>query len=109
MILLLAFLPLAEPVEHVDRIEINRVYNDEGDLWLSQVIFWRWEPVIADWACEGWRRTDQGNLRKVPGGWRWEQGSLLVEAPEACHTHTQYDREAANRDYWPLERRRLVR
>ena len=53
--MLMAMLLAGDPVAKCDRIELNRVYNDDGNLWLEQVIFWRWEPTEADFVCHGWR------------------------------------------------------
>ena len=109
LVLLLALvLPVGKRPSQVDAIEVNRVYNDDGNLWLEQVIFWRWEPAVG-WACEGWRRLDHGRLRKTPHGWRWEEPGLCVEAPLMRQSWTQYDREAVNREEWPVSSRRLNR
>lgn len=105
-ILLILILPISHEPVTCDQIELNRVYNDDGQLWLEQVIFWRWEPAVG-WACEGWRRLDHGRLRKTPRGWRWEEPGRCVEARVMRQSWTQYDRELVNRDEWPVERRRL--
>ena len=47
-------------------------------------------------------------MRKIPGGgWRYEAPGISVECREFCETWTQYDREAANRDEWPVEWRAI--
>lgn len=107
-IALLCLLPHTPEPIRCDQIELNRVYNDDGHLWLKQVIFWRWEPAVG-WVAEGWRRLDHGRLRKTPHGWRWEEPGLCVEAPLMRQSWTQYDREAENRDEWPVASRRLNR
>ena len=106
LLLIACILPVGSEPVRCDQIELNRVYNDDGQLWLEQVIFWRWEPAVG-WACEGWRRLDHGRLRKTPHGWRWEEPGLCVEARVMRQSWTQYDRELVNRDEWPVERRRL--
>ena len=109
LLLIACILPVGSEPARCDRIELNRVYNDDGKLWLSQVIFWRWEPCVG-WVAEGWRRLDHGKLRKVPNGWRWEEPwHATVEAPLMRQTWTQYDREAVNREEWPVASRRLNR
>lgn len=108
LLLIACILPVGSEPARCDQLELNRVYNDDGQLWLEQVIFWRWEPAVG-WACEGWRRLDHGRLRKVPRGWRWEEPGLCVEAPLMRQTWTQFDREAEARDEWPVGRRKLNR
>ncbi len=101
-------LPRSPESVRCDQIELNLVYNDDGRLWLSQVLFWRWEPTVG-WACEGWRRADQGLLRTTPRGWRWEERGLSIEAPQLRRSWTQFDREALNRSEWLVEWRTLRR
>lgn len=109
LLLIACILPVGSEPARCDRIELNRVYNDDGQLWLEQVIFWRWEPAVG-WACEGWRRLDHGRLRKTPHGWRWEEPRhATIEAPVMRQTWTQYDREVENHEVWPIERRKLDR
>lgn len=107
-IVLLCLLPHTPEPVRCDHIELNRVYNDDGRLWLEQVIFWRWEPCVG-WVAEGWRRLDHGRLRKTTNGWRWEEPGLCVEARVMRKTWTQYDHEAENREEWPVASRRLNR
>ena len=108
-LMLLAMLLAGDPVAKCDRIELNRVYNDDGNLWLEQVIFWRWEPTEADFVCHGWRRwkCQEARMRKIPGGWRYEAPGISVECREFCESWTQYDREAVSREIWPIERRAI--
>ena len=55
LVLLLALVfPVGKRPAQIDAIEVNRVYNDDGQLWLEQVIFWRWEQCVG-LVAEGWR------------------------------------------------------
>lgn len=42
-------------VDHVDRIEINHVYDGDGNHVLDQVIFWDWIPGESDFQVVDWR------------------------------------------------------
>lgn len=103
----LGALPTVSEPAHCDQIELNWVYNDDGGLWLKQVIFWRWDARVG-WAAEGWRRWQEpATLRRTSNGWRYEAPGISVEAPSVLRSWTQFDREAANRAEWPVERRQL--
>lgn len=109
LLLIACILPVGSEPARCDQIELNRVYNDDGQLWLEQVIFWRWEPTEADFVCHGWRRwqCQESRMRKIPGGWRYEAPGISVECREFCESWTQYDREAVSREIWPIERRAI--
>jgi len=42
-------------IEHVDRVEINHVYNPHGHLVLDQVIWWNWSLSEDCWRVVDWR------------------------------------------------------
>lgn len=96
----------------MDLIEVNHVYNCEGQHTFSQVIFHDWSAAESAYRVRAWRLLN--NDAQLPtrhrGAWRcrWQDGKTYrdVRAPLMRTTHTQYDVEIADRDYLPKEHRR---
>lgn len=55
VVLLLVALPDRYLVDTCDRIEVNHVYDGDGNLVFDQVIFWDWNQVECRWDVVDWR------------------------------------------------------
>lgn len=42
-------------VEHIDRIEVNHVYDGDGHLVIDQIIFWGWNANSSRFEVVDWR------------------------------------------------------
>lgn len=76
-------------------IELNHVYNDEGQLWLYQAIGQYWRHDIAGHDVGFWCRvtTDKVTVRKNGEWWYLHTQDCVVRTRTLRVTHTQYDRE----------------
>ncbi len=91
--------------DEVDIIELNHVYDGDGQLVLRQLIFWEWRPQAARHHVVAWRLWKVGEprpLRDWPrGGYTllFHDGQILrcVRAEVFRETWTQFDREISDR------------
>lgn len=94
-------------VDHVDEIEINHLYNAEGERTLDQVIFWNWpkhheRPQVVAWRLWDAKKpmptrnkvTCRTELTWIDG----EQPRRVV-AKVWRETWTQYDPEVEDRRF----------
>ena len=71
LMLLAAVRPSLEiPTHHVDVIELNYVYDQNGLLQHDQFIFWRWYPRESGYHVAAWRMAEPG-MRPQKRGGRW--------------------------------------
>lgn len=116
--LLIACLLSASPnqialVDHVDIIEINNLYDNQGRLIIRQVIFWDWSPSDARHQVRAWRllKTAQQLPRmnwrsgRYEARWRDQNDMRFVTAGDTRETWTTYDPEVLERTILPIERR----
>lgn len=102
---LLAGLLNYEPVieEHVDRVEINHCFNEQGNFKFTQVIFYRWDNRVQDWLVVDWRwHKDAAQVRKDRRGgfvvvWVDREQLRRVFTPIVQETWTTYDPEVQAR------------
>lgn len=103
------FLPAPGPVrDSVDTAEQSFVYDGEGRLVLTQVIFWQGSNVVA------WRMVKDGEpcIRRdwKHGGYvcRWQDKETFreVRSKHEMVTHEQFDRELVAREVLPVCNRR---
>jgi hypothetical protein len=116
-LLLLAIVP-AEPilVDHVDLVELNHFYDEQGRLVFDQVIFYNWSPAAERFQVVDWRLVKDGT--QLPAhDWRqgcyvatWQDGEVLrrVTAASYRETWTQYDPELVEREHLPKDARRKL-
>lgn len=103
--------------DHVDVIEINHFYDEQGKLVFDQVLYFDWSPAESRYNVRAWR------LLKSPGHVPqkdWQRGDYVatfydgdvlreIRAQTVRETWTQYDPELAEREFLPKERRRELR
>lgn len=102
-------------VDYVTVIELNHVYSDSGELNFTQLIYYDFNPAESRYDVVDWR------LAKGPWEARydvqrdlwlltWFDGQTLrsVRAATFRETWSQYDRELAQREVLPQERRRKL-
>lgn len=112
IVLLLASLLIPERAKEitVDRIEVNTLVDECGKETITQVVFWNWRRWLCkpQFVCEGWRMYRPEQLKQARGKWIWypDRGPPVV-ARELIRTRTRRDPEKANREVYPVERRRL--
>lgn len=100
--------------DHVDVIELNHVYDTDGQLILRQFIFWDWHDGDAQFRVVAWRLWSEGQPRPLRdlrrGGYvlLWHDGQVLrwIEADMFHETWTQHDREIEDRRRLSQDRRR---
>jgi hypothetical protein len=108
--ILLSILPQPTvAVDEVYRIEKNFFHDDNGNLVLTQVIFWDWDD-----RCRGWCMFDKGTLAHDLSGWtrfRFDEGDVAREiwSLSFSETFSQHDPELADRGLLPKEQRRPFR
>jgi hypothetical protein len=117
LLLALAILPIDEPVrDRVDVIELNHVYDREGDKLYDQLIFWDWSQLEADYQVRAWRIVKSPTCRPRRdfdrGGYQvqlCEPYSLLLRTIVGGafrESWTQADLEHCDRSKFPQECRR---
>ena len=100
--------------DEVDVIELNHVFDGEGQHVLSQFIFWEFETHSAAEHVVAWRLWKPGSslpLRDVRQGgcvllFRDGESLRLVRGKQYRETWTQYDPEIDNRRQLPQHLRR---
>jgi len=113
-ILLLAAVPRDIAREQCDLIEVNHFFDEHGRLVFDQIIFYDWSADDARYNVRSWRlvkSTSQLPQRDwSTGGYEatWQDGDLMrvVRAKQFSETWTQHDREIAERELLPKERRK---
>ena len=107
--------------DHVDLMELNRVYNAQGEVTMFQVIFWNWSPrekryeVVAFHVITEPQNTvlaaKTRRSRVFSYSWYSQQSGVfrVVTAKAFFESHTKYDPEMKDRAVWPLELRRGLR
>ena len=99
--------------DRCDLIELNSFYDDYGRLTFQQIIFYDWSHDEGRYQVRAWRLVKHpAQLPQrdwINGGYvtTWSDGELLrvVRCGEVSETFTQFDRELAERDALPKERR----
>ena len=101
--------------DDVDRVEVNHVYNGDGEKILTQAIFWEFRNgvwIVRDWKMlTSDRQHPRRDVRKGVFRMMWDDGGTMrdVRAKIRIETHTQYDPELKQRAIHPVEfRRRLT-
>lgn len=97
---------------HVDLIEINTYLNNNGEVILKQLIFWKLTTdgcVVIDWrSCE---KIKQLPYKHGPG-YRlyWIEGNskVVVDSWDVIDTVTDFDPEAVNRDKFDMRYRKYL-
>lgn len=103
MIFLLCLLPLdVLPIYKMDSVEVNSVIDCEGNVYLQQVIFWRYDERFQK-CCEGWKMAKDVKIDGTTV--RWQGGK--VRANNVDHTLTDHDPELENRNFYPVGERRI--
>lgn len=82
----------------VDRMEINTLYDHDGNVVLKQLIFW--EFVDGDYYVQDWRDGDRWRVVI-----RDDKSSLDVVTYDVITTHTQHDPEVRDRKRLPVDQR----
>jgi hypothetical protein len=99
-------------VDYVERIEVNRVCNDSGQLVFRQIIFWGWYG--AKWHVVDWRMwPDPRHVDCVSGQYRarWHDNGVLREVRSPSYGETcgvGIDVEVADRERLAIEGRRKL-
>lgn len=97
--LLLAFLPaLSQPTYRVDRLEVNHVYSDDATPCFAQLLFIDWMGV------QGWCMREKAIIGK---GKVYLKDGTVIRFDRFEETHTQYDKELADRERIPVDQRRI--
>lgn len=100
--------------DSVDCIEVSSVYDENGNLNFTQLIFWTFKPEYSAYVVRAWRIVKSPS--QLPqkdwknGGYSvvWEDADIIrhVRATEFRETFLQHDPETADREVWPKELRR---
>ena len=104
-LLLALLLPVEPPPITVDRIELNHVAGR-----FHQIILWQWRPGDYGYAAEFWCNAEYATRADLIYGY-WHitinRHGLPVRVRSRIYmeTHTAYDREIRNREWWPVEER----
>ena len=110
--LILLLLPLANPTQTVDMIELNHYQSADGCQIFDQLIFWEWSPDYRRFNAMGWvilsehsqlpTRNAQGYAVRVNRDGR----DYIVRSLRYRETHTTNDPERVNLKLLPHELRR---
>jgi len=99
---------------HVDVIEINHFYDDNGRLVFDQIIFYDWCNENCRYDVRAWRLikspSQMPTKNQKTGKYEavWQDGDILrkVRCASVRETWTQYDPELLERDILPKDQRR---
>jgi hypothetical protein len=100
------------PAEHVDLIELNHYYDENGAHLLDQLIFYDWDSREERYNIRAWRllKTPSQMPRPINDGYetRFREGSgeCHVTSDKFQETWTQYDVELLERRNLPRELRK---
>lgn len=95
---------------HVDLIELNHCYNEEGLPIYHQYIFWKWDGQLG-YRVQAYRvlKGQFSGPCRYRSGYRarWCDNGVFREitAPYFRETWTQYDPELDDRQVFPMEKR----
>jgi hypothetical protein len=112
---LLAHAPVVDVVvDHVDLLEVNHYYDEQGRHVFDQTIYYDWSPEHSRYNVRAFRllkSTGQMPYRDWKTGEYiavWHDGSIMrkVHADAFRESWTQYDPEVIEREYLPREQRR---
>ena len=95
-----------------DLIELNHVYDLEGNHQFSQVIAWDWCDNCATFHAAGWQMLENGRTgpKRIfhKNKWRFAgRNGSAIEANGFRRTWTQFDPEMIDRQTFPEQLRRL--
>lgn len=101
-------------VDHVDLVEVNHFYDEQGKRVFDQVIFYEWCGAEGRYNVRAWRLLK--THEQVPlKDWKrgdyvavWHDGETLreVRSRSIRETWTQYDPELVEREFLPKEQRK---
>lgn len=108
-LLILAALTAPATVEtaHFDRIDVNHVYREDGELCFTQLIFWRWCREDRRFYSFGYKMLRDGQKHPRFNGRHWtvqvKRGNVdwRVTADCVIEWHSSYDPEVLDRQRWP--------
>lgn len=112
---LLLIVPLnATPRDRCDAVEVNHVYDGDGEPVFTQLIFWDFDSRESRYHVRAWRlvkcRSCLPERDWQRGGWvcAWQDGDTFreVRAASRQETWTQWDRELLERETMPKQWRR---
>lgn len=96
-----------------DWIEVNHVMDDQGEIRLSQVVYWRFtgtsEPMVV-----GWRMFNKSVFRECKNGYVYDSFTANSGAIRTMRgkviilSVTEYDIEAENRNRFPVGERPVL-
>jgi hypothetical protein len=110
---IIPFSPL--PSDHFDLIEINHYYDDDGNLYFTQVIGWDWSDSFADYIVQAYVLLNKKESITLP---TLKSNIYEYKFIDQAHTvrkvtskffretWTQYDPELVDRNRFPHEDRR---
>lgn len=106
-------------IEHVDILELNHYYDDQGELVFRQLIFWSWHDTGTDYLPSGrfniraWRLINNGVKEHVvidtPNNriiFHDQTKLRKISFTTFIETWTQYDIELYERKYLPQNMRK---
>ena len=104
-------------VDHVDLIELNHFYDDNGRLVLDQLIYYDWSYEDNRFQVRAWRLFKKDSQLPVYNSLdknyaaRWYDGQILrkVYAKHFRETWTYYDPELTEREFLGKDKRRELR
>lgn len=115
------------PVDHVNMIEVNHVYNELGNESICQLILWEWKDSVNYKDCFGnihkglyvvvqWYRFQDGMMPQQTKGGNYqclffdyrEQIFRIVKAESFVETYTIHDPEVTNSRIFPRKKRRKL-
>lgn len=116
-LLLFSIIPLNEPiVDQVDLIEINKVYNIEGKVTLSQAIYYNWSENDGRHQVVDWRFVKSEDCLIIKD-WNTDRHKQIFKdgkyirkiiSKRFIKSESIKDPEAEERNYLPtIERKRL--
>jgi hypothetical protein len=94
-----------------DVIELNHVYDTiDKRHRFTQVIIWNWKPEVNRHHVDAWWIVDTNQLSQLPhqshNNFRVRrQDGLVASAKSFQETHSDHDRELADRQIWHESRR----
>ena len=98
-----------QPTQQVDRVEVNRCEDDEGNECYTQVIIWRWSHDYRRHDAAGW--TMEFDMPTPRGdGWLVRAGKWVVytEDLRRSYTPTRLDPERVNQRRFGAHHRGLI-
>ena len=109
LLALLLFVGRVEGVNRFDVLEHNVVINEDGRETLRQWVTWDWASLDGVHRCQWWALDRGETIELTADGWRVTVGGKRIEARTYRETRTGFDPEIADRERWPIEKRRGVK